>query len=136
MQIVLRTFIIWVLTALINAVISACCLAFSNTEFNVWILAFLLTLFFTLLFSVPAVFIFFICFAATSKSDAGHLFRVLLVAGFVTSIISAAGFYVGFYEQFKTFTSLLTMSIVISTISAIMLHHKFIVASCKSNMPP
>jgi hypothetical protein len=136
MHIGLRTFTIWVLTALINAVISACCLAFSNTEFNVWILAFLLTLFFTLLFSVPAVFIFFICFAATSKSDAGHLFRVLLVAAFVTAIISAAGFYVAFYYQFKTFTIFLTLSIVISAISSIMLHHKFIVVSCKSNMPP
>jgi drug/metabolite transporter (DMT)-like permease len=136
MQIVIRTFTIWVLTALINAVMSACCLAFSDTEFNVWILAFLLTLFFTLLFSVPAVFIFFIFFAATSKSDTGHLFRVLLVAGFVTAVASAVAFYFAFYYQFKTFTIFLTLSIVISAISSIMLHHKFIAATCKSNMPP
>lgn len=136
MHIAIRTCTIWVLIALINAVISACCLAFSDTEFNVWVVAFLLTLFFTLLFSVPAAFIFFIFFVATSKSDAGYLFRTLIVTGLVTAMVSAAAFYFAFCEQFKAVTILLTLSIVISSIIAIMLHHKFIVATCKSNIPP
>lgn len=136
MHIILRTFTIWVLTALINAVVSASVLAFSDTEFNAWLFTFLLAFFFTLLFSAPAVFIFFILFTATEKNDAGYLFRVLLVTGFITASISAAAFYTAFSTAFKEFTIFLVFSIVLSTISAIMLHHKFIVATCKSHLPP
>ncbi|MDN3658966.1 hypothetical protein QWZ08_25205 [Ferruginibacter paludis] len=136
MRIILHTFTIWVLTALINAVVSASLLAFSDSEFNRWVFAFSLAFFFTLIFSAPAVFIFFIFFATTENDDAGYLFRVLVITGFVTATISAAVFYAAFNSIFKSFTILLTLSIVCSTLSAIMLHHKFIVATCKSHLPP
>ena len=136
MQIILRTFTIWVLTALINAILSASVLAFSDTEFNAWFFAFLLAFFFTLIFSVPAIFIFLIFFTATEKDDAGYLFRTLLITGFITASISAAAFYAAFNTAFKGFTILLMFSIVLSTLSAIMLHHKFIVAISKSHLPP
>jgi hypothetical protein len=136
MRVILRTFTIWVLTALINAVVSASVLAFSDTEFNMWSFTFLLAFFFTLIFSVPAGFIFFILFTVTEKSDAGYLFRVLLVTGFITASISTALFYTAFNTAFKGFTIFLVFSIVLSTISAILLHHKFIAATCKSHLPP
>lgn len=135
MRLTFQTFTIWVLTALINAIISACCLSGGRSGYNEWIGAFLLTIIFTLVFSVPATFIFWITFMGAHKNDADYLFRLLLATGIVGALISAIVFYFSFYAEFKDYTFSLAISIEIATIISIVLHHSFIVEMYKNKTP-
>lgn len=132
MQIVFRTFTIWVMTALINAIISAACLYFSKGIFEDWPLAFVLAFVFTLLFSLPSLLVFFIIFIAAQKADGEALFRRLLGTGWIMAIISGVIFCTSFYSEFNEVTLLLGFSIFAATTTSILLHHRFIVAICNT----
>ena len=127
-----HTFTIWVLAALINALLSASCLFFTGHES--WPGAFMLSLIFTLLFSCPGIFIFWVTFISTPKNDAAYLFRRLLKCTIIAAAVSATGFAVLFHGEFANCIFLLGWSIVIAGIVAVLAHNGFIVAICKNNI--
>ncbi|MBC7510399.1 MAG: hypothetical protein H7320_16880 [Ferruginibacter sp.] len=120
------TFTIWVLAALINATLSASCLLLKPGEFDNWAQSFGLSFFFTLLFSLPSVFIFWLLFLMNNKEDGQSLFQLLYRTGFVTAVFSAIFFAVSFYSMFKSYVFLLGFCIIVAAVTSIMCHHSLI----------
>jgi hypothetical protein len=131
---ILHSFTVWVLAALSNAILSACCLSVAPNEFDHWGEAFILAFFFTLVFSIPAVFVFWVAYMTNKMVDGNSLFRVLLRTGFITAAISGILFFVSFKVMFKGFTFFLMLSIIVAAISSIMLHHNFIINNHKNKI--
>ena len=128
----LHSFTIWVLAAFINAILSACCLSVAPKEFDNFMEAFTLAFFFTLIFSIPAVFIFWVTFITNTAEDGNTLFRMLLRTGFITAFISGLLFFIGFTSMFKGHTFFLALSVIVAGVTSIMLHHHFIISSYKN----
>ena len=127
-------FTIWVLSALVNAIISTCCLVITPNEFYNWYEVFMLSFFCTLLFSIPAIFIFWIIYITNNKADGNSIFRLLLRTGFITASISAILFFIFFNSEFKNCTLFLALSIIIAAVTSIMFHHSFIITSYKHKL--
>lgn len=127
----IHSFTIWVLAALINAILSTCCLSVAPNNFGNWIENFTLIFFLTLVFSIPAIFIFWIIYM-TTPMDGNALFPQLLRTGFIMAFISAVLFFIFFNSMFKSGAFFLALSIIVAAVTSIMLHHHFIVASYKN----
>lgn len=133
----LHTFTIWVFAALTNALISASSLSlagYGSGWGESWTGMFMLTLIFTLLFSAPAIFIFWTTFMCIPKNDAASLFRTLLKCTIIVASISAIVFSILFYNEFKNYTCFLGLSIIVAAILSVLAHHRFIVNTCKNNI--
>jgi hypothetical protein len=133
----IHTFTTWVFAALTNAFISASCLSlagYGSGWGESWTGMFMLTLIFTLLFSTPAIFIFWITFMCTPKNDAAYLFHTLLKCTIIVATISAIVFCLLFYNEFKNYTSFLGLSVVVAGVLSVLAHHRFIVNTCKINI--
>lgn len=118
------SFTVWVLTALLNALLMGSVLFFLSDEFKYFPSAFGFTLFFTLIFSMPAVFVLWIVLLA--NWDEQTLFRSLLKTGFIVSILSSVVAYFLPFGVIKSERPLLSLCIVIAAISSIMMHHSMI----------
>jgi hypothetical protein len=117
-------FTIWVLAALLNALLGGSWLYFFSRGFTHWPAAFFLVFIFTLILAAPGIFIFWIVLLV--KWNEGLLFRYLLKTGLVISALSTLILYIlpiGGVEGQQLFLSL---CIVIAAITSIMIHHHII----------
>ena len=114
-------FTIWVLTALLNALLGGTCLYFFSDEFWFWQAAVLDVLFFTLFLSVPGIFIFWLGLLVNRKK--ALLFRQLLKAGLIISALSSLLLFVLPFNDFKGQQFYLAVCIVVSAITSVMMHH-------------
>lgn len=130
----LRTFFlcftIWVLAALINTLLSGTMLLFFSIEFRSSISVFFLSLVFTLIFSIPAMFLFWLALIINWTHQ--HLFRILLRVGFITACLSLPLLIKLLDEEIST-VIWLSIFIIISAIGAIMFHHSIIKSISLSN---
>lgn len=118
------SFTIWVLAALVNAGLAGTWLAFFSKQPDEWPGAYLLVFIFTLIFSIPAVFIFWLM--VVSNWDSESLFKILLRTGFVVSGLSTLILLVVPVGVIHSDILFLAPCIVIATISAIIMHHSII----------
>ncbi|MGG9971250.1 hypothetical protein ACQ33O_05580 [Ferruginibacter sp. SUN002] len=124
---ILYSFTIWVLAAMINALLSATLLIFSEAEYlDSWPGVFVLALVFSLLFSAPGIFIFWLVFISNTKDK--NLFRLLLRTGIICSAASGLLFVVLLGHEFKGQENYLGFFGVVAAITAIMIHHRPIVS--------
>lgn len=128
------TFTIWVLAALINAILSASCLLFKPGEFDNWADNFGLSFVVTLVFSVPSIFIIWLLFLMNNTKDIQTLFQLLYRTAFILAVFSAALFAVSFYAMFQNYVFLLGLCILVAAVTAIMCHHSFIATIYKQKL--
>ncbi len=114
---------IWLLAGLLNALLFATWLSLFTTEFHHWPRTFGLALIFSLLFSVPGMFIFWVVFVVNWSCDL--LFRHLLNAGLILSVLSSLLLFL-FDGEIQKQQFVLACYIVIAALSSIMIHHTFI----------
>ena len=117
-------FTVWVLTALLNAVLSSTVISFFSSEFNRWPSTFLLVFIFTLIFSIPGIFLFWITLLVNWNAEG--LFRILLRLGFIVSGLSSLLIYALPMEMETGQLLLLSLCMVIATVTSIMLHHSIL----------
>ncbi len=122
------SFTIWILTALLNALLSGAILSF--TGLNQWPGALLLAFVFTLVFSVPGMFIFWIVLL-TNWNDA-ILFRIMLRTGFIISGLSSLLLLIVPDNDVKAHFFLLSFCVVVAAIASIMVHHPIIQSVCRN----
>ena len=130
-QTIIYSFTIWIVAALINGALSATLLSFTKTMFQSWPGAFVLALVFSLLFSAPGIFIFWIVFMA--NRDKERLFSVLLRTGVIASLASAVLFWSLLGNEFRGLYFFLGLFAVIAAIAAILIHHTSIVSLNKND---
>jgi hypothetical protein len=128
----IHCFTIWVLAALINAILSATCLSVAPNEFSNWGEALILTFSFTLAFSIPAVFIFWIIYMTSRMVNGNALFRLLLCSGFIGAVVSSVLFFISFSDMFKNYTFFLALSIIVAAVGSVMLHYNVISKNYKN----
>ena len=116
------SFTIWGLAALVNAVLSGAWLNLFTNEFNDGVGTFFLVFIFTLVFSIPSMFVFWIVLLANRNET--FLFRLLLKAGFTISILSSFILYKLHFDDIAGQQFFLSLSIVLSAITSIMIHHR------------
>ncbi|UEG51182.1 hypothetical protein LK994_06800 [Ferruginibacter lapsinanis] len=129
-QTIIFSFTIWVVAALINAALSATILSFSGSRFESWPGAFVLALVFSLLFSAPGIFVFWIIFMACVNSE--KLFGILLRTGILASLISVILFRTLLNNEFKGLYFFMGLSAVIDAVIAILVHHTSITSINKN----
>lgn len=117
---IFSTFTIWVLAALLNALLSATWLWLFSDEYNQWPVGFALTLVFTLFFSTPGIFVFWLVLLANWNKDL--LFQYLLKAGVIISSLSSLFLFFLNDDDLERQQLFLSLSIVISSIASIMMH--------------
>ena len=117
---IFTTFTIWVLAALINALLSATWLWLFSNEYNHWPTGFALALVFTLLFSTPGIFIFWLLLLINWEK--AMLFQTLLKAGFLISSFSSLILFLFEDTELEGQQLFLSLSIVISSTASIMMH--------------
>jgi hypothetical protein len=117
---IFSAFTIWVLAALLNALISATWMSLFATEFNRWPVWFFLSVAFTLFFSVPGVFIFWLVLLANWQKPL--LFQTLLKAGLIISSLSSLFLFVLNDHEIEGQQFAQSLSIIISSIASIMMH--------------
>jgi hypothetical protein len=117
---VFLSFTIWVLTALLNTMLSGGCLAFSN-EVRYWQETFLLVFIGTLIFSIPGIFIFWIVLLVNWRKDL--LFRSLLKAGFVISALSSLLLFILPFNHIKGQQAPISLCMIIAAVASIMIHY-------------
>lgn len=129
-KLTIACFTIWVSTALLNALMGGTWLAVYSNEYNPWIQAFAIVFGCTLIFSVPAMFIFWIVLLSARHNLL--LFRLLLKTGFIVSSLSSLLLFKLHVNEIEGQQFFLTLFIVISSISSIMLHHQIIKSILKN----
>ncbi len=123
-QTIIYSFTIWIVAALINAVLNATLLGFSEFRNESWPGAFVLALIFSLLFSAPGILILWVVFLI--NMDEEELFKIILKSGILLSICTAIFFMCTLGRQFEEHSTLMAMFSVVSAIVAIMVHHQLI----------
>ena len=122
---------IWVLTALINTLLSGTMLLFFSFDFHLSYSVFLLVFFFTLIFSIPAMFIFWNVLMIYWNNK--NLFLILLRVGFITSCLSVPLVIKLMDEPIST-EIWLSIFVIISAIGSIMFHHSIIRSHTNKNL--
>lgn len=117
---IFSTFTIWVLAALLNALLSATWLWLFSTEYNHWPVGFVLALVFTLFFSIPGMFVFWLVLLVNWGKTS--LFQLLLKAGFIISLLSSLFLFLLNDAELERQQLFLSLSIVTSSIASIMIH--------------
>jgi len=120
-------FTIWVLAALVNALLAGTCLFIFSHEFGFWPEAFFIVLVFTLLFSVPGAFIFWIVLLI--NRDEAILFRILLKTGIVLSALSSLLLFIPTFYKAVDQPFAVSFCCVTAAITSVMVHHKRIVSA-------
>ena len=115
------TFTIWLLTALLNGLLSGTWLVFYSVEFNEWTIGCFSVFIATLFFSIPGTFILWLVFLVNSKEE--YLFRSLLKAGFIVSSLSSAFIFVLPLGLGKREFLMVFLLAILSLTTAIMIHH-------------
>jgi len=128
---IFSSFTIWVLTALLNAVLSGTVVSFSSSGFSYWPTAILVVFILTLIFSIPGIFLFWITLLVNWEAEG--LFRILLRLGFIVSILSSLLIYVLPMDMEIGQLLLLSLCMVIATVTSIMLHHSIFNAITTKN---
>ncbi|MEO6729632.1 MAG: hypothetical protein ABIN01_00315 [Ferruginibacter sp.] len=121
-KLTIACFTIWVSTALLNALMAGTWLAVYSNEYDPWIQAFAIVFGCTLIFSVPAMFIFWLVLLSARHNPL--LFRLLLKTGFIVSSLSSLLLFKLHMDEVQGQQLFLILFIVISSISSIMLHHQ------------
>ena len=121
---IFTAFTIWVLAALLNALLSGSWVTFFSKEMFSWPGAFILVFIFTLIFSIPGMFIFWIVMLINWNEEL--LFRTLLKTGFIISALSSLWLYLLDDFGMKGQQLFLSLGIVISAIGSIMAHHSIL----------
>ena len=122
---------IWVLTALINTLLSGTMLLFFSFDFHLSYSVFLLVFFFTLIFSIPAMFIFWNVLMIYWNNK--NLFLILLRVGFITSCLSIP-LVIKLLDEQMTTEMWLSIFVIISAIGSIMFHHSIIRQHTNKNL--
>jgi hypothetical protein len=115
------SFTIWVLTALLNAVLAVTWLSIFSNEFTCLPAAILVVFIFTLIFSIPGMVIFWIVLLV--NRDEELLFRSLLKTGFIVSALSSLMLYILNDDMIGGQKLFLPSCIVIASVASIMIHH-------------
>ena len=124
-------FTIWVLTALINTLLSGTMLLFFSFDFHLSYSVFFLVFFFTLIFSIPAMFIFWNVLMIYWNNK--NLFLILLRVGFITSCLSIP-LVIKLLDEQMTTEMWLSIFVIISAIGSIMFHHSIIRQHTNKNL--
>ena len=122
---------IWVLTALINTLLSGTMLLFFSFDFHLSYSVFFLVFFFTLIFSIPAMFIFWNVLMIYWNNK--NLFLILLRVGFITSCLSIP-LVIKLLDEQMTTEMWLSIFVIISAIGSIMFHHLIIRQHTNKNL--
>ena len=117
---IFSTFTIWVLASLLNALLGATWLRLFLTEYNHWPVRFALTLLFTIFFSTPGMFVFWLMLLINWENT--RLFRSLLKAVFIISILSALFLFLLNDHELERQQLFLSLFNVISPKASIMMH--------------
>ena len=120
------TFTVWNLTALLNALLMGTVLSILSNEFRQWSFTFGFAIVFTLIFSIPGIFIFWV--VLTIKWHDDDLFRSLLKVGFIVSALSSLILYNLPFGLTNHEMFLLSLCIVIAAIASIMMHRSTIIS--------
>ena len=123
---IFSSFTIWVLSAMLNAILSGTVVWFFSGEFNYWPSAIILVFIFSLLFSVPGILLFWMILLVNWESE--ELFRILLKAGLIISSLSSLLVFILPVGMDKYKLLLLSLCIVITTTASIMLHHNILLS--------
>ncbi len=123
-KITITTFTAWILCAIINGLLCGTYMYLATSYFSEWPGEILLVFFFSLFFSAPGFFIFWIVllisFARWIEERA--LFRVALSTGFALSLITG---FLGsnmFKSEFPNSKYLFVFFVILSAITGIMMH--------------
>ena len=122
---------IWVLTALINTLLSGTMLLFFSFDFHLSYSVLFLVFFFTLIFSIPAMFIFWNVLMIYWNNK--NLFLILLRVGFITSCLSIP-LVIKLLDEQMTTEMWLSIFVIISAIGSIMFHHSIIRQHTNKNL--
>ncbi len=117
-------FTVWVLTALLNTALAGTWLCLFANEYNQFSGTYMMVLIFTLIFSVPGMFFFWIILLATWDNE--NLFRTLLKAGMVISSLSTMILFVLPHGLARHEIIPLSACIIIAAVASIMIHHFWI----------
>lgn len=126
---------IWVLAAVINAILCAGSLFFSLKDYEDWSYNFYVAFVFTLFFSAPAILFFWFIFLLNTKENSKLLFRLLFRYVFFSAVFFALVFAIGLYPTLGSGALLLAYCIVTAAVFSLMCHHYFIIAIYKSKLP-
>ena len=127
---VFLSFTIWIVATLVNALLGGTWLTYFSEQPDHWPGACLLLFICTLVFSIPAMLIFWVVLLSNLDSD--NLFKILLRTGIIVAALSTLILF--FFPAGVIHSDMLFLApcIVIATISSIMLHHS-IIKSFSSN---
>jgi hypothetical protein len=124
------SFTIWVLTVLLDALLYGTWLSLFSKEFSQWWEAFIAVVFFTLLFSIPGMFIFWMVLLVNWKQEL--LFRSLLKTIIIVSAVSSMLLYLLPLGVLRAQLIFLSRCIVIAAIVSTMIHHRKILSIIKN----
>ncbi|MEJ7589141.1 MAG: hypothetical protein WKI04_16410 [Ferruginibacter sp.] len=127
---VIISFTIWIMTGILNTLLSGSYLYYFSNEFSDAPGTYLLSFIFTLVFSIPGIFIFWLVLLVNRNSKL--LFRSLLQAGFLISALSSLLLFALPFNHAKGQLVFLSGCIVVSPIASIMLHHSPIRSSTET----
>ena len=127
---VFLSFTIWIVATLVNALLGGTWLTYFSEQPDYSPGAYLLLFICTLVFSIPAMFIFWVVLLSNWDSD--NLFKILLRTGIVVAALSTLVLF--FFPAGVIHSDMLFLApcIVIATIFSIMVHHS-IIKSIASN---
>ncbi len=115
------SFTIWVAAALINGLLVAALSLFVNHDSGELGLTFGLVIVFSLLFSIPGIFIFWLFFIANYFQEG--LFQLLLKTALFTSLFSALIFFGWVGRGFHSDNIWLIIFAVVAAVASVMIHH-------------
>ena len=121
-----RTFTIWILASFINGVLCGIFITLSNAMYSDLIGNILLVSFFSLFFSAPGFFVFWLVLLFKMSIDTTEraLFRAALITGFILSSITGL-FGSGIYSSVFDYHSIVIATcVILSAMSSIMSHFK------------
>ena len=123
MKIFFVCFTIWVLTAMLNSIVTSCCMfVLLHADSNLLEASFIVFIA-TLIFSLPGIFILWLTLLFCHEKE--NLFGVLLRSGFIICAISCCLFcLIPAIEMKERFV--LAVCVLISFITSIMFHHRII----------
>lgn len=121
-----RTFTIWLLTALINALLAGIAVSVINHEYDSVAENCFLAGILSLVFSIPGFFIFWLVLLvrAAKHERERALFRSALSTGCLLSAATAACGYDLLFSAVKNYGFVLILIIILSSLISIMIHFK------------
>ncbi|HEY5408676.1 MAG TPA: hypothetical protein VIJ92_16390 [Ginsengibacter sp.] len=121
-----RTFTIWLLASLINALLCGIFITLSNGMYFEFIGNILLVFICSLFFSAPGFFVFWVVllFKISTYTTERALFRSALITGFILASITGLFGSKFFSSKFDNDSIIVAACVILSAMSSIMLHFK------------